>query len=435
MFYRQHTVWFLGIVFCQIFILSCYDVERANPLDATAFDLFIPQIARPIGGEEMFPGIPQEIRWRPAAKVLDSAVSIQLVCEGDTTVIVGSTQNDGIYVWDVPDIPSPSCRIRIVGLGGASQSPGVFRIRKPPVEARIDMGITEVSFEEGPHHPTALRDFIVFTATRSGNTDLWHLDRRPDKGVRRLTTNPDFDGEAAWLKPNGTVIAYTSVDSTGRNVWIRATEGQFGPQTTRISLDGGQEPSWRNMLASNSYSNPALVYKKTDSGGLSTLITADLDFDMRALPLFNLPLSLTKRPTILPLQNNSTEAPVDNIYWFSDGSNNKLMYGGKNPARIYWIDFSGDIYESASNITFGVPPGLVPIHPAISPEGRFVAFSSQDDIWIAPIGGTVAWRVTLGSAIDENPDWATEDEIVFQRKETSGSRWQLWTVQRPDDVP
>ncbi|MEE2709686.1 MAG: hypothetical protein VYA69_08820 [Gemmatimonadota bacterium] len=439
MFYQKYEVQLLFITLSQLLVLSCYDADRANPLDGTAFSLFIPNISKPIGGEEMFPGIPQEIRWRPAARVLDSSVAIHLICEGDTTVIIESTSNDGVYEWDVPDSPSRSCRIRIVGMGGSSQSPGAFRIRKRPVEAQIDIGGIEAVLDDGPHRPTALREKIIFTATQGGNTDIWLLDRSETPSFpSRLTSNPYYDGEAAWLKPNGTVITYTSEDSTGQqDVWIRATEGMFGPQTTRVTQNGGTEPAWRNMLESDSYSNPALIYKLTDNQGLSRLITADLDFNMASLPMFTLPIRFTNPQVSLPLHTGPVflEAPIDNAYWFSDGSDNFVIYGGYDPTRLYEVSFFQEKYDFATNTSFGVRPGLVPSHPSISPDGQFVAFSSQDDIWLSPIGGVVAWRVTLGNTIDGYPDWATNNEIVFQRKNTGGAKWQLWAVQRPDDVP
>ncbi len=439
MFNRKYETQLLLITLFQTFFLSCYDADRANPLDGTAFNLFIPNISKPIGGEEMFPGILQEIRWRPAAQVQDSDVSIQLICEGDTTVIIESTSNDGIYEWNVPDSPSPSCRIRIVGMGGASQSPGAFRIRKLPVETQIDIGGIEATLEDGPHRPTALREKVIFTATQGGNTDIWLLDRSETPAFStKLTTNPYYDGEAAWLKPNGAVITYSSEDSTGqRDVWVRATEGMFGPQTTRVTQDGGTEPAWRNMLESNSYSNPALIYKLTDDQGLSRLITADLDFNMASLPMFTLPIRFTNPQVSMPVHTGPVylEAPIDNAYWFSDGTDNNLIYGGYDPTRLYEISFFGEDYAFATNTSLGLNPGLLPSHASISPDGQFVAFSSQDDIWLSPISGVVAWRVTLGNTIDDYPDWATNDEIVYQRKNTSGAKWQLWAVQRPDDVP
>ena len=64
-----------------------------------------------------------------------------------------------------------------------------------------------------------------------------------------------------------------------------------------------------------------------------------------------------------------------------------------------------------------------------------MAFASRDDLWITPKSGVAAWRLTIGSDIDAFPDWASDEEIVFQRKSSIGAPWQLWTVERPTDVP
>lgn len=417
---------------------ACYEADRGNPLDAGTFDLFVPQIGRPIGGEEMFPGVPQEIRWRPAAKIVDTAVRILLICAGDTTVISDEAENTGTFPWMVPDMPSSSCRIRIVGVGGGSESPGTFRIRKQPIEDRIDLTSWEAGLDApGITEPSALRDEIVFTATLGGNTDIWKLDRSDGIGVPiRITSGPGYDGQAAWLKPNGKTIAYTSEDSSGqRDVWIRATEGNFGPQTTRITLGGGEQPSWRNMERSDSFDFPAIAFSRPSFGDLSNLLTVKLSFPVASLPSFRLPITITPTSFFLPLHTGLPEAPVSRIFWFSTGADNQLLYGSRDPAMIYNISFSGDAYQTATNAPIGLTPGLLPTHPAVSPSGAFMAFASRDDLWIAPKSGIGAWRLTIGPDIDAFPDWASDDEIVFQRKSSPGAPWQLWTVERPTDVP
>ncbi|MBT5872373.1 MAG: hypothetical protein HOH43_03050 [Candidatus Latescibacteria bacterium] len=417
---------------------ACYEADRANPLDAGTFDLFVPKIGRPVGGEEMFPGASQEIRWRPAAKIVDSSVKILLICAGDTTVITDEAQNTGTFAWTVPDTPSSSCRIRIIGIGGGSESPGTFRIRKHPIENRIDLASWEAGLEgNGITEPSALRDEIVFTATLGGNTDIWKLDRSNGIGVPdRITFGAGYDGQAVWLKPNGKAIVYTSEDSSGqRDVWIRATEGNFGPQTTRISVGGGEQPSWRNMERSDSFDTPAIAYSRPSLGDLSNLLTVELSFHMASLPSFGLPISVTPTSFFLPLHTGLPEALINRIFWFSTAAENRLLYGSRDPSKIYNVSFSGEAYQTATNSPVGLTPGLLPIHPSVSPDGEFMAFASRDDLWITPKSGVAAWRLTIGSDIDAFPDWASDEEIVFQRKSSIGAPWQLWTVERPTDVP
>lgn len=54
-----------------------------------------------------------------------------------------------------------------------------------------------------------------------------------------------------------------------------------------------------------------------------------------------------------------------------------------------------------------------PRHPAPSPDGAQLAFSWQGDVWLAPIEGGAARRLTANPAYDHRPVWARADELLF----------------------
>ncbi|HSE62470.1 MAG TPA: protein kinase [Thermoanaerobaculia bacterium] len=73
------------------------------------------------------------------------------------------------------------------------------------------------------------------------NTDIWVLSF-DGKRERRAWLATPFDEYAPFFSPDGRWIAYVSVASGHRDVYVRPFPGPGGQ--TRISADGGAEPAW-----------------------------------------------------------------------------------------------------------------------------------------------------------------------------------------------
>ncbi|MDZ7375375.1 MAG: hypothetical protein ONB13_02035, partial [candidate division KSB1 bacterium] len=74
----------------------------------------------------------------------------------------------------------------------------------------------------------------------------------------------------------------------------------------------------------------------------------------------------------------------------------------------------------------------VDAYPAISPDGRWVAFASRRsgnmDIWLKPVAGGSAIQVTRHRADDTMPTWSPDGKkIVFvsYREDAQGDLWQV----------
>ena len=50
--------------------------------------------------------------------------------------------------------------------------------------------------------------------------------------------------------------------------------------------------------------------------------------------------------------------------------------------------------------------------PAISPDGNSIAFSYQGDIWVAPIKGGQAFRITIHEAYESTPIWSPDGNLI-----------------------
>src|SRR5262249_24134425 len=83
--------------------------------------------------------------------------------------------------------------------------------------------------------------------------------------------------------------------------------------------------------------------------------------------------------------------------------------------------------RSLTRVTFD---GGLQIEPTWSPDGRFIAYSSDKggnfDIWVQPVGGGDAKQITYSPADDWQPDWSPDgSRLVFRSERDRGG---LYTV-------
>jgi len=74
------------------------------------------------------------------------------------------------------------------------------------------------------------------------------------------------------------------------------------------------------------------------------------------------------------------------------------------------------------------PPELeLPRHPALSPDASQVAFSHQGDIWVAPVEGGRAVRLTAHDAYDGRPKWSPDGQSLAFVSNRHGN-WDVYTM-------
>lgn len=94
-------------------------------------------VISPNGYEKLRIGTLHEITWESTGEVGDVLLEYS-TNNGETwTDIDRATENDGSFVWEVPDTPSDTCRLRISEVDGqpADISQGMFSIRVAPTVA------------------------------------------------------------------------------------------------------------------------------------------------------------------------------------------------------------------------------------------------------------------------------------------------------------
>ena len=67
------------------------------------------------------------------------------------------------------------------------------------------------------------------------------------------------------------------------------------------------------------------------------------------------------------------------------------------------------------------------LFPAISPDGTQVAFSYQGDLWVAPVKGGIARRLTISIAFDRSPCWSPDGKTILFSSQRDGN-YDLYTI-------
>lgn len=107
---------------------------------------------------------------------------------------------------------------------------------------------------------------------------------------------------------------------------------------------------------------------------------------------------------------------------------------GPNGARLVAIDEHGDRrFELVAPVAAGI---VRDVNPAISPDGRWIAFAStrgrsldQTSLWIAPLGVEAApRRLTDGAWIDSHPAWTRDGRAIVFASTRDGGDFDLWRL-------
>lgn len=303
---------------------SCVSSEQTNPLRNQVEELFIPAITRPLSGEQWFTGSNREINWRFPRDVSDSLVTLQVFCDDQLLEVIENVPNTGSYSWAVPNQKSRSCQIHMIIGSGQMVTSGKFIVTDPPILEQLDIG--------GPGwEPSALREFIIFTSSRSGNADLWLKNRRTGDLVQ-LTFHPDVDGESNLFKPNGNVLAFASGRSGREEIWMMSITTRKEKQVTKT---GGSNPAWQPSF----FQFPTVAYKRSAQGRTHIYATR---LQIPTTDIVPLPVTIPVFPEDQVTSGSSSLGSLSNIKtldWGTPGVDNVIIYDiGNAPGTLWRLD-------------------------------------------------------------------------------------------------
>jgi WD40 repeat protein len=205
-------------------------------------------------------------------------------------------------------------------------------------------------------------------------------------GLRRLTTTPELDDQAAW-SPDGTKIAFRSKRSGDWDIWVMGANGT------------GQVNLMADLL-------PATSTDHTPSwspDGLRIVFSSDIDHFAYA-KLWTMRPDGTNKRRVLPQSVGTTDIEID-ASWSPDGT--RIAF-----RRIGGAALEADlaIVTIATGQVARIPLEGPQGYPSWSPDGSRIAFSSSHDGLLSHIftmnpDGSEIVRHTTGPDENTKPRW------------------------------
>lgn len=265
-------------------------------------------------------------------------------------------------------------------------------------------GLTQLTwgaFDDREPHWSPDGANLAFSSDRSGNYDIWTITLATG-ALRRVTSNPANDFGPSW-SPDGHEIAFASDRTNGAGIYAIATADKADAEERLVQAQSGalSPPGWSpdgRTVAFNSIegAHSALFAGAHEIGG------ADEDvFPFRPQWLAN-----------------------GDLLYTADGKIKRRPAAG---GAATTIEFSAEVSFdrpafTAKHREFNTPgtqPVIGLLHPALSPDGRQVAFTALGDLWVMPVGGTPR-RLTDDPFIELDAAWSPDGRWLAYSSDRDG---------------
>ena len=270
---------------------------------------------------------------------------------------------------------------------------------------------TSGPFDDREPHWSPDGTALAFASDRSGNYDVWTLTLATGE-VRQITTNPANDFMPAW-SPDGRRIAFVS-DRRERGIYA-------------VEVDSGAERLVRGEAATAagplwSPDGTTVAYVSID-GPTARLVVGGNNVAESNEDVFPFRASW-----------HSASGAGGALLYTSDGKL-KVRPAAGGPARI--VEFSADVAFTRATDPPGrrEPPGessrLVRgiMHPVVSPGGTEVAFAALGDLWIAAVNvgqrQVTPRRITNDVFVETDPAWSPDGRYLAFSSDRHGTM-DLW---------
>jgi Tol biopolymer transport system component/imidazolonepropionase-like amidohydrolase len=260
---------------------------------------------------------------------------------------------------------------------------------------------------------------VAFSSDRGSSLgsdyNIWTLDVR-NGDLRQLTKDPADDYMPSW-SPDDKEIAFASPRDGQRLVRIVSVADGTERTIARTGSGRVDAPSWGpggdivfNVATGGRGAAPGEAEGSRYQIGDKTITGTENVFDFRA-----------------------SWASKSAFYYVSDGKIRKRDITG--PPAPETIEFSAtmQVTRAANNytrrtrdFTSTVPRQVLGVvHPAISPDGKQIAFAAIGDIYVMPVGGKPV-NLTKDAALDTDPAWSPDGSQLAYSSDKDSEHLQLW---------
>jgi hypothetical protein len=245
--------------------LVCFSFFLFNLINAQSIT-----VTTPNGGEQWVIGNKHPIHWDWSDGI--TSVRIEYSTDGGANwmLIASSTQNDGDYLWTIPNTISTSCFVKISDVSNPSTNDlndGSFSIERPSIDVKKPNGGEILRI--GEYFP------IHWDWTGQFNTVKLEYSTDGGSSWNTIIANTQNDGDHYWLVPNTPSSACrVKITHTGDPDCFSVSDGNFtitNNTVTVITPNGGEAYTTGQIYPicwdwTGSFSNVKIEYS-TDAGG------------------------------------------------------------------------------------------------------------------------------------------------------------------------
>jgi Tol biopolymer transport system component/imidazolonepropionase-like amidohydrolase len=288
---------------------------------------------------------------------------------------------------------------------------------------------------------------IAFQAYRDTTWQIWTI-AADGQDLKPVTASPFDDREPAW-SPDGSLIAFSSDRGGSYDIWVLTLATGAVRQLTTGAANEFM-PSWRSAAevayVSDRRDRPGIYATALTSAGTETLVAsadgalAAPAFGPNSAVAFN---AIAGSRSRLMIGDRNVADPDEDVFpfrpqWLPSG---EILYTAdgkikRRPAAggaAQIVEFRADVSFTRPAFTpkrhrfdlAGPQPIRGVMHPAVSPDGRQIAFAALGDLWLMPVAGAHR-RLTSDPALETAPAWSPDGRSLAYVSDRSGTM-NLWT--------